>query len=221
MRHRTQRHQLGVKKEHRESMMANLAASLFRHGRIETTLAKAKALRPFAEKIITLAKRAAATEDAAKKLHFRRLAIARVRDKDAVKQLFDERTSEFTNREGGYCRIYKLGPRIGDAADMALIELVSGDDEGYAKTKRKAKPAAKKKTAAKKNAPAKEEAVEKAVEAEAPAEEAEATTEEAPAAKKKTAKKKTAAKKAVKKKAATKKPEAEEATQSDDEPKKD
>lgn len=145
MRHRVQRHQLGVKKEHRESLMANLAAALFRHGRIETTLAKAKALRPFAEKVITLAKRAAATEDAAKKLHLRRQAIARVRDKDAVKQLFDERAEEFANRQGGYVRIYKIGKRIGDASEMALIELIAADDEGYSKPKKGGKAASRKK----------------------------------------------------------------------------
>lgn len=137
MRHRVQRHQLGVKKEHRASLMANMAASLFRHGRIKTTLAKAKALRPFAERIITLAKNAEGTDDVARKLHFRRLAIARVRDKDAVKQLFDERASEFTNRTGGYIRIYKMGKRIGDAAEMAIIELIAADDAGYEKSKKR------------------------------------------------------------------------------------
>jgi len=166
MRHRKHRHQLGVKKEHRVALMANLATALFTHGRIQTTLAKAKALRPFCEKIITLAKKAAATDDAAKKLHFRRVALARVRDKAAVKRLFDERVSEFVDRNGGYIRIYKLVPRVGDAADMAIIELIDGSDEGYKKGKKKT---AKKKTVKKK-------AAEKdtAVEAEQP------TNEEAP-----------------------------------------
>ena len=136
MRHKNHRHQLGVKKEHRLALMANLAAALLTHGRIRTTLAKAKALRPFSEKIITLAKKAAATEDSAKKLHFRRLAIARVRDKGAVKKLFDERVEEFLVRNGGYTRIYKLVPRIGDAADMAIIELIDAADAGYEKSKR-------------------------------------------------------------------------------------
>ena len=75
MRHRKHRHQLGVKKEHRISLMANLAVALFVHGRIQTTLAKAKALRPFAEKLITLAKKAAQTEDNARKLHYRHLIL--------------------------------------------------------------------------------------------------------------------------------------------------
>lgn len=137
MRHKKHRHQLGVKKEHRSALMANLASALFTHGRIQTTLAKAKALRPFCEKIITLAKKAAATDDKAKKLHFRRIAIARVRDKLAIKALFDEKVTEFTQRNGGYIRIYKLVPRVGDAADMAIIELIDGGDEGYKKSKKR------------------------------------------------------------------------------------
>lgn len=151
MRHRKHRHQLGVKKEHREAMMANLAVALIRHARIETTLAKAKALRPYIERLITLAKRAAQSEDAAKKLHLRRQAVARIRDKAAVKQLFDERVEQFLKREGGYARIYKLVRRSGDAAEMAIIELIAADDEGYTKGKSKAakKPAGKKKAAAK------------------------------------------------------------------------
>jgi len=173
MRHRKHRHSLGVKKEHREALMANLSAALFRHGRIETTLTKAKALRPFAEKLITLAKKAAATDDAARKLHYRRQAIARVRDKAAVKALFDERVNEFTERKGGYIRIYKLIPRASDATAMGVIELISGDDDGYTKPKRSRKPAKK----AKAEQPAAEEAP--VAVAEAPAEEAPA--EEAPA----------------------------------------
>jgi len=143
-------------------MMGNLAVALITHGRIETTLAKARALRPFIEKIITLAKKAEKANDAARKLHFRRLAIARVRDKQAVAQLFDERVSEFVDRPGGYTRIYKIGQRIGDAAEMALIELIDGNDEGYGKPKKKAAKKATKKTAktadAEEAAPAAEEA---------------------------------------------------------------
>ena len=146
MRHSKHKHTLGVKKEHRAAIMASLAAALFRHDRIETTLASAKALRPFAEKIITLAKNAAASEDAAVKLHYRRLAIARIRDVEAVAMLFgskdkEAKVSKFVNRKGGYTRIYKLVPRAGDAAHMALIELIEADDEGYKAAK---KPAAKK-----------------------------------------------------------------------------
>jgi len=181
MRHSKHRHQLGVKKEHRVALMANLAVALFRHGRIQTTLAKAKALRPFAEKIITLAKKAAQTEDPAKKLHYRRQAIARIRDAKVVAQLFDERAQEFLNRPGGYTRIYKLVPRRGDAAAMGLIELIEASDEGY-KSKRKKKPANKAAPKAKKETVASEE-------------KAEEKSEEKP--KKKVAKKKTTQKKAT------------------------
>lgn len=166
MRHLKHRHHLGRTKEHREALMANLAMALIKHGRIETTLPKAKALRPFVEKLITLAKKA---ENAPKEqaLHLRRLALARIRDKEAVKLLFSERVKEFIARPGGYTRIYKLGARIGDAAEMALICFIAADDEGYAK--RGKKPAAKK--------------VEAPVVEEAPAAVAEApVAEEAPAA---------------------------------------
>jgi len=114
MRHCKHRYQLGVKKEHRIALMANLAAALFIHNRIQTTLPKAKALRPFAEKVITLAKKAAQTDDKAKKLHYFRLALSKVRNEEAVAVLFTKRAQEFLNRNGGYTRIYKLAiPRIG------------------------------------------------------------------------------------------------------------
>lgn len=148
-------------------MLGNLAVALITHGRIQTTLTKAKALRPFIEKVITLAKKAEAANDAARKLHFRRLAIARVRDKQAVAKLFDELVGEFTARNGGYTRIYKLGQRIGDAAEVALIELIDGNDEGY--NKKPAKKAAKKPVAQPAEA---EEVVDQPVADEAPAEEA-------------------------------------------------
>jgi len=151
MRHSNRKHKLGVSGPHRSAMMGNLSVALITHGRIETTLPKARALRPFIEKIVTLAKKAEKANDAARKLHFRRLAIARVRDKQAVAKLFDERVSEFTERAGGYTRIYKIGQRIGDAAEMALIEFVDGNDEGYnPKPKKKAAKKAAKKKAAKK-----------------------------------------------------------------------
>ena len=153
MRHNKRKHKLGVSGPHRSAMMGNLMTALITHGRIETTISKARALRPVIEKIVTLAKKAEKANDAARKLHYRRLAIARVRDKNAVAKLFDELVTEFTDRNGGYTRIYKLGQRIGDAAEMGLIEFVDGNDEGYSK-----KP---KKKAAKKKAP--KEAVEEAV----------------------------------------------------------
>ena len=181
MRHSKRRHVLGVSGPHRAAMMGNLSVALITHGRIETTLAKAKALRPFIEKVITLAKKAEQANDAARKLHFRRLAIARVRDKKAVAQLFDERASEFANRAGGYTRIYKIGQRIGDAAEMALIELIDASDEGYEKPKRKAAPKAKAKAKAEPEATPVEEAPADAEEAPAEEEAAPAEAEEAPA----------------------------------------
>ncbi|OYV48867.1 MAG: 50S ribosomal protein L17, partial [Verrucomicrobia bacterium 21-51-4] len=144
MRHAKHNHTLGVKKEHRLALMANMASSLFTHDRIRTTVTKAKALRVYAEKIITLAKKASVAETPANKLHFRRLAIARLRNPSVVRELFDEKAVEFKDRLGGYTRIYKLGARKGDAAEMALIELVKGDDEGYTKRSDRHKAAAKK-----------------------------------------------------------------------------
>lgn len=167
MRHSKRRHILGVTGTHRSAMMGNLSVAIITHGRIETTLSKAKALRPFIEKVITLAKKAAQANDAARKLHFRRLAISRVRDKKAVAKLFDEMATEFLDRPGGYTRIYKLGQRVGDAAEMALIEFIDGSDEGYEKS-RKSAPANK----SKESTPAEEESVEESVE--------EVASEEAP-----------------------------------------
>lgn len=175
MRHSKHRYQLGVKKEHRAALMANLAAALFIHNRIKTTLPKAKALRPFAEKVITLAKKAAQTDDKVKKLHFFRLALSKVRNEEAVAVLFTKRAQEFLNRNGGYTRIYKLAiPRIGDGAEMALIELIAANDEGYKKAPKSAK----------KSAPKAKKAADAAAEpAAAPAEEpaAEAAPAEQPA----------------------------------------
>jgi large subunit ribosomal protein L17 len=96
--------------------MRNMVTSLFQHERIETTTAKAKELRPFAEKLITLGKRG--------DLHARRLARRQIADRDVLGKLFDDIAPRFTERPGGYTRILKLGTRRGDAAEMALIELV-------------------------------------------------------------------------------------------------
>ncbi|MGD1029729.1 MAG: 50S ribosomal protein L17 [Opitutaceae bacterium] len=136
MRHKKHHATLGVTREHRRAMMSNLAAALITHGRIQTTLAKAKALRPFVEKVITKAKKAAGKTDKKDALHLRRLALRDVRDEDAVTLLFNEKHKEFANRNGGYTRIYKLGPqRISDAAELALIEFVKAEDTGYSKSK--------------------------------------------------------------------------------------
>jgi len=127
---------MGVTREHRRAMLSNLATALITHGRIQTTLSKAKALRPFIEKVITKAKKAAGKTDKKDALHLRRLALQDVRDEDAVTLLFNEKYKEFVNRSGGYTRIYKLGPRrISDAAEMALIEFVKAEDTGYTKSK--------------------------------------------------------------------------------------
>ena len=99
---------------HRRSLLANLTCSLIEHGKIRTTLAKAKALRPVAEKMVTLGKRG--------DLHARRQAIAFLGQKDAVKALFAEIAPAAADRQGGYCRITKLGARVSDSAPMAIIE---------------------------------------------------------------------------------------------------
>jgi len=138
MRHAKHRFILGATKAHRIAMMSNMAIGFFKHGRMKTTLAKAKALRPFVEHIITLAKKAAQTENPADKLHYRRLALAKVRDESVIKELFTEGVKEFMTRSGGYTRIFKLGRRIGDAAEVALIQIVKADDEGFqSRTRRK------------------------------------------------------------------------------------
>jgi len=152
MRHNKHHASLGVSKEHRAAMLSNMAASLIEHGRITTTLTKAKALRPFVEKVITKAKKAAAATEKKDALHHRRMALKDVRNEDAVTMLFNEKHKEFTNRNGGYTRIYKLGPRQGDAAHMAIIEFVKADDQGYKKPTKRA--AAAKAPAAVEAAPA-------------------------------------------------------------------
>ena len=116
MRHRKKTVKLQRDTAHRRSLLANLACSLIEHGRIRTTLAKAKALRPVAEKMVTLAKRG--------DLHARRQAIAFLRQKENVKKLFGEVGPASKDRQGGYCRITKLGARVSDSAPMAYIELV-------------------------------------------------------------------------------------------------
>ena len=116
MRHRSKTVKLKRKASHRRALLANLACSLIDHGKIKTTLGKAKALRPVAEKLVTLAKR--------NDLHSRRLAIAFLHEKDAVKKLFAEVAPLSATRQGGYCRITKLGPRMSDSAPMAIIEWV-------------------------------------------------------------------------------------------------
>jgi large subunit ribosomal protein L17 len=107
---------LGGSPAHERLMLANLATSLFKHGKIQTTQTKAKRLRPLAERLVTFAKRG--------DLHSRRRVLTVVRDKDVVFDLFDQIAPRYANRNGGYTRIVKTGPRKGDAAPMAIIELV-------------------------------------------------------------------------------------------------
>ncbi len=118
MRHRVHTFKVGRSGAHRRSMLANMVSSLFLNGQIKTTLVKAKEARRFAEKLITLGKQG--------DLHRRRLAAARLRNKDAVKMLFGEIAPRYAGRAGGYTRIYKLGQRIGDGAEVCLLQLVEG-----------------------------------------------------------------------------------------------
>src|SRR5882672_10050025 len=119
MKHRVAGRKLGRTSMHRIAMLRNLSTELFRHERIRTTLMKAKELRPFAEKLITLSKR--------ETLHARRLVLRDIHDKEVVSKMFDTISSRFAQRPGGYTRIVKLGVRRGDNAEMALIELIGAE----------------------------------------------------------------------------------------------
>ena len=119
MRHRVDTFKVGRSGAHRRAMLANMVSSLFANGRIETTLVKAKAARSFAERLITIGKKG--------DLHRRRLAAAKLRDKAAVKRLFDEIAPGYEGRNGGYTRILKLGKRRGDAAEMCILQLVEAN----------------------------------------------------------------------------------------------
>ena len=116
MRHRKKGRQLSRTRSRRKATLRNLATSLFRHERIETTTAKAKELRPYAERLITLARRG--------DVHARRLAAMKIQDREILGKLFDEIAPRYMERPGGYTRVLKLGNRKGDAAEMSLIELV-------------------------------------------------------------------------------------------------
>ena len=119
MRHNVGYRKLGRTSGHRRALLRNLATDLFRHERLKTTLPKARELRPFAEKLITLARR----DD----LHARRQVVRQISDKAVVKKLFDTIAPRFATRPGGYTRALKLGPRHGDGADMAIVELVGSE----------------------------------------------------------------------------------------------
>jgi large subunit ribosomal protein L17 len=119
MRHNVGYRKLGRTSSHRRALLRNLATDLFRHERLKTTMPKARELRPFAERLITLARR----DD----LHARRQVLRQISDKTVVKKLFDTLGPRFAARPGGYTRALKLGPRPGDGADMAIVELVGSE----------------------------------------------------------------------------------------------
>ena len=121
MRHQRAGKKLGRTSAHRKALYANLAGALIEHGRIRTTEAKAKAVKPIAEQMITLGRRG--------DLHARRQAMAYLRSQEVVHKLFAEVAPRFKTRPGGYTRIIKLGPRQGDAADMVYLELVDYEPE--------------------------------------------------------------------------------------------
>ena len=166
MRHRRNTTKLKRTAAHRRSLLANLACSLIEHGRIRTTLAKAKALRPVAETMIGLGKRG--------DLHARRQAVAFLRQKDIAKKLFDEVAPLSKDRPGGYCRITKLGARMTDSAAMAIIEWVDQPAETEAVDTEAAAAAepvvAEEAPAAEETAPAKKKATKNAKEEVAEAE---------------------------------------------------
>ncbi len=131
MRHRVDQRKLGRTSEHRLALLRNLATSLFEKERIITTLAKAKELRSFAERAITLAKDGS--------LHSRRLALKYVWKKEALKKLFEEIGPRFADRNGGYTRVVKLQQRKGDGAQMAIVELVGSEFKKKEKKEKKEK----------------------------------------------------------------------------------
>src|SRR5713226_2411801 len=143
MRHRVGFRKLGRITPHRTALLRNLATALFERERIRTTLMKAKELRPYAERLITLARR----ED--DRLHARRLAARALQDRTVMKKLFDDLGARFAARPGGYTRILRLGPRRGDGAEMAIVELLGSEykpekkDEKGKKTEAEKKPEAK------------------------------------------------------------------------------
>ena len=128
MRHRIAHRKLNRTASHRKAMFANMASSLVEHEQIVTTLPKAKELRPIVEKLVTLAKKG--------DLNSRRLAVARMRNKDQAKKLFDVIGPRYADRQGGYVRILKAGFRHGDNAPMAVIEFVDRDEAAKGKADR-------------------------------------------------------------------------------------
>lgn len=170
MRHRVHTFKIGRTSAHRKAMLANMVSSLIQEGTIKTTVVKAKEARRFADRMVTLGKKGT--------LHHRRLAVSYLRDKAAVKKLFDEIAPSFEGRPGGYTRIIRLGFRQGDSAEMCMLQLTNSD---AAEPKKAAKAKAEKsgEAAPKAKAPAEKAAAK----AEKPAETVEADAEEAKAEK--------------------------------------
>jgi large subunit ribosomal protein L17 len=137
MKHRVVGRKLGRTSAHRLALLRNLSTSLFENERIKTTLMKAKELRPFAERLLTLSKR--------ETLHARRQVLRHIHDGDVVSKMFDTLSARYAQRPGGYTRIVKLGPRRGDSAEMAIIELVGYEPQQRKdkEHKEKEKPSAK------------------------------------------------------------------------------
>ncbi len=172
MRHRVHTFKIGRTSAHRKAMLANMVSSLFESGTIKTTVVKAKEARRMADRMVTLGKKGS--------LHHRRLAVSYLRDKAAVKKLFDEIAPSFEGRPGGYTRIIRLGFRQGDSAEMCMLQLTNSDvaepkkAEKVEKAEKAEKAAAPKKT---RKAPAKKAAAK----TEEPKEEVKAEAEEAKA----------------------------------------
>ena len=144
MRHRKAHRKLGRVSEHRIALLRNQATALLMHERIETTVPKAKELRPFVERIITIAKRGIAAGDGnGRSLHARRLVLRDIHDRDVVSKLFDTIAPRFEARPGGYTRILRLGYRRGDSAEVAQIELVGSEYNPNAEAEKAEQAAAK------------------------------------------------------------------------------
>ena len=143
MRHNLAHRKLGRVSEHRTALLRNQAMALIRHERIETTMPKAKELRPFVERLITIAKRGVASGEAnGKTLHARRLVLAELPDKDVVGKLFESIAPRFAERPGGYTRILRVGYRRGDSAEVAQVELIGSEYNPRTKEEKEAEKAA-------------------------------------------------------------------------------
>jgi len=147
MRHNVAHRKLGRVTEHRIALLRNQAMALIRHERIETTMPKAKELRPFVERLITIAKRGVASAEAkGSSLHARRMVAAELQDKDVVGKLFETIAPRFADRPGGYTRILRVGFRRGDSAEVAQIELIGSEYNPRAAEEKAAEKAAAPKT---------------------------------------------------------------------------